>query len=134
MNSDESKHNESPYTAQDGKHSVAPEAPASPETNRLLPYSTQSSTPAGPAAETNNKPAAKSPSKRGRIIGAIIALVIVAALVLGFLPRWRQSHSAATDTSQLAIPSVSVLSPTPGTNHAGMLLPAEGSTWLEASI
>ena len=134
MNSDESKHNEVPETPQDGKHSVAPESPASTETNRLLPYSTQSSTPTAPAAESNNKPAAKSPSKRGRIIGAIIALVIVAGLVLGFLPRWRQSRSTATDTSQLAIPSVSVVSPTPGTNHAGMLLPAEVRPWLEASI
>jgi len=134
MNSDESKHNEVPETPQDGKHSVAPESPASTETNRLLPYSTQSSTPTGPAAESNNNPAAKSPSKRGRIIGAIIALVIVAGLVLGFLPRWRQSRSTATDTSQLAIPSVSVVSPTPGTNRAGMLLPAEVRPWLEASI
>src|SRR5260370_663605 len=87
-----------------------------------------------PAAETNNKPAAKLPSKRGRLIGAIIALVIVAGLVLGFLPRWRQSHSTATDTSQLAIPSVSVVSPAPGTNRAGLLLPAEVRPWLEASI
>ncbi len=134
MNSDESKHNEVPETPQDGKHSVAPESPASTETNRLLPYSTQSSTPTGPTAETNNEPAAKSPSKRGRIIGAIIALVIVAGLLLGFLPRWRQSRSTATDTSQLAIPSVSVVSPAPGTNHAGLLLPAEVRPWLEASI
>jgi len=134
MNSDESKHIEVPETPQDGKHSVAPESPASTETNRLLPYSTQSSAPTEPTAETNNKPAAKAPSKRGRIIGAIIALVIVAGLVLGFLPRWRQSRSTATDTGQLAIPSVSVVSPTPGTNHAGMLLPAEVRPWLEASI
>ena len=134
MNSDQSKHNELPETPQDGKHSIAPESPVNTETNRLLPYSTRPSTPTGSAAETNNKPAAKLPSKRGRLIGAIIALVIVAGLVLGFLPRWRQSRSTATDTSQLAIPSVSVVSPTPGTNHAGMLLPAEVRPWLEASI
>jgi len=134
MNSDKSKHPEVPETPRDGNRSVAPESPAGLETNRLLPDSIQSSTPTGPTAETNNKPAAKSPSKRGRIIGAIIALVIVAGLLLGFLPRWRQSRSTATDTSQLAIPSVSVVSPTPGTNHAGLLLPAEVRPWLEASI
>ncbi len=134
MNSDKSKHHEVPETPRDGNRSVAPESPAGLETNRLLPDSIQSSTPTGPTAETNNKPAAKSPSKRGRIIGAIIALVIVAGLLLGFLPRWRQSRSTATDTSQLAIPSVSVVSPTPGTNHAGLLLPAEVRPWLEASI
>ncbi len=134
MNSDKSKHHEVPETPRDGNRSVAPESPAGPETHRFLPDSIQSSTPTGPTAETNNKPAAKSPSKRGRIIGAIIALVIVAGLLLGFLPRWRQSRSTATDTSQLAIPSVSVVSPTPGTNHAGLLLPAEVRPWLEASI
>src|SRR5882724_9796159 len=134
MNSDQSKHNELPETPQDGKHSIAPESPVNTETNRLLPYSTRSSTPAGSAAEMNNKSAAKLPSKRGRLIGAIIALVIVAGLVLGFLPRWRQGRSTASDTSQLAIPSVSVVSPAPGTNHAGLLLPAEVRPWLEASI
>src|SRR6266853_1868471 len=67
MNSDESKHHEVPETPQDGKHSVAPESPASPETNRLLPYSTQSSAPTEPTAETNNKPAAKSPSNLYRL-------------------------------------------------------------------
>src|SRR6266567_2026233 len=134
MNSDKSKHPEVPETPRDGNRSVAPESPASTETNRLLPDSIQSSTPSGPPAEANNQPAAKLPSKRGRIVGAIIALLIIGGLLLGFLPRWRQSRSTATDTGQLAIPSVSVVSPTPGTNHAGMLLPAEVRPWLEASI
>jgi len=55
--------------------------------------------------------ATKSPSRRALMVGAIIAVVIVAGLLLGFLPRWRQSRSTAADTSQLAIPTVSVVSP-----------------------
>jgi len=54
--------------------------------------------------------------------------------LLGWVPRWRQSRSTAADTSQLAIPSVAVVSPAPGTNHDGLVLPAEVRPWLEASI
>jgi RND family efflux transporter MFP subunit len=73
-------------------------------------------------------------SKRTLIVGGIFALLIAGGLFLGFLPRWSQSRSTATDTSQLAIPSVSVVSTIPGTNHDGLVLPAEVKPWLEASI
>jgi RND family efflux transporter MFP subunit len=119
MNSDELKHDEVPVIQQNGEHTVPSQAPASPAANRLLAYAPQPS---------------KSPAKRGLIAGAIIALVIVAGLLLGFLPRWRNSRSTAADTAQLAIPSVSVVSPAPGTNRSGLVLPAEVKPWLEASI
>src|SRR6266568_6102527 len=135
MNSDELKHNEVPEGHLNREHAVAPQAPASSEANRLLPFSTQSSAPTQTSAEARNTPAAKLVfSKRGRIAVAIIGLAVVAGLLLGFLPRWRQSRSTATDTSQLAIPSVSVVSATPGTNRGGLALPAEVRPWLEASI
>jgi len=85
-------------------------------------------------AEQQAKPAAKSPPKRARIAGAIILLLIIGGLTIGFLPRWRQSRLTLTDTTQLAIPSVSVVSPTTGTNADGLILPAEIKPWLEASI
>src|SRR6267378_2671311 len=126
MNSDESKNNEVPETQPNGEHAVAPQTGA----NRLLTYPHQSAAP----TESQDKPAAKSPSKRARIAGVIIALAIIGGLTLGFLPRWRQSRSTATDTTQLAISSVSVVSPTTGTNGGGLVLPAEVKPWLEASI
>jgi len=124
MNSEESNRHDVPQTPPGGKNTVAPEAPASPD----------SSTPTQPPVGANRQPAAKSPSKRGRSVAAITALAIVAGLALGFLPRWRQSRLTATDTSQLAIPSVSVVSPAKGTNAASLILPAEVKPWLEASI
>jgi len=130
MNSDELTHNEVPETQLNGEHAVTPQASASPGTNRLLAYPHQSSDP----AESQDKAAAKPPAKRTRIAAAIIALVIIGGLALGFLPRWRQSRSTLTDTSQLAIPSVSVVSPVTGTNAGGLVLPAEIKPWLEASI
>src|SRR6266436_1991398 len=135
MNSDELKHNEVPETLQNGKPPVAPEPPSSQEVNRLsaLPFqsSVANSTPL-PTAESTDKP--KPSSKRALIVGAAVALLIIGGLLLGFLPRWRQSRTTAADTSQLAIPSVSVVSPTPGTNRDGLVLPAEVRPWLEASI
>src|SRR6267142_1316554 len=137
MNSDKLEHNEIPETQPNGEHTVPSPVPASPAANRLLDYHPQSSAPSQrpvPPAEANDKPAAKSRSKRARIAVAIIPLLIIAGLALGFLPRWRQSRSTVADTSQLAIPSVSVVTPTPGTNRSGLVLPAEVKPWLEASI
>jgi len=135
MNSDELKHNEVPETLQNGKPPVAPEPPSSQEVNRLsaLPFqsSVANSTPL-PTAESTDKP--KPSSKRALIVGAAVALLIIGGLLLGWVPRWRQSRSTADDTSQLAIPSVSVVSPAPGTNRDGLVLPAEVRPWLEASI
>ena len=130
MNSGELKHNEVPDTQPNGEPAVAHQASASLEANRLLTCPPQSSAP----AESQGKPAAKSLSKRARIAAAIIALAIIGGLALGFLPRWRQSRLAVSDTSQLAIPSVSVVVPAPGTNGGGLVLPAEVKPWLEASI
>jgi membrane fusion protein (multidrug efflux system) len=133
MNSDESKHNEVPETPQNGQHAIAPQLPETGAADRLLNYPAHSPTPL-PTAESRAPSAAKQRSKRGLIIGAIIALAIVAGLALGFLPRWRQNRSTARDTSQLAIPSVSVVSPVKGTNAGSLILPAEVKPWLEASI
>jgi len=133
MNSDESKHNEVPETSQNGKHAIAPQLPETRATDRLLDYRAHSPTPL-PTAESRAPSATKQRSKHGLIIGAIIALAIVAGLALGFLPRWGQNRSTARDTSQLAIPSVSVVSPVKGTNASSLILPAEVKPWLEASI
>jgi len=161
MNSDDSKRNEVPETQPNGEQTVMPQAAVVPAANRLLAYPPQSSVAAEsekpltrPSAtlspsdgerdgvrgeteivfENRHKPAAKAPSKRARIVATIIALLIIGGLALGFVPRWRQSRSTATDTTQLAIPSVSVVSPAAGTNGGGLVLPAEVKPWLEASI
>jgi RND family efflux transporter MFP subunit len=75
-----------------------------------------------------------SSAKRLRIAGTIIALIVIGALVLGFLPRWHQCQTAVADMNQLAIPTVSVVSPTLGKSENGLVLPAEIKPWREASI
>jgi len=75
----------------------------------------------------------KRPTRR-RIAPFVVALVVIGGLVLGFVPRWRQRRTATADMSELALPTVSVVSPTPGTSGTGLKLPAEIRPWREASI
>ena len=56
------------------------------------------------------------------------------ALVIGFIPQWRQRQTATADTNQLAVPTVAVVTPTLTTPNSGLNLPAEVKPWQEASI
>ena len=60
--------------------------------------------------------------------------LLILGLLGGFGPRLSKSKVAAVDTQQLAIPTVSIVSPTVGSPPAGLLLPAEVRPWQEASI
>jgi len=81
------------------------------------------------------QPPQTPPAKRRRIAGIISALILICALLLlGFLPRWGQSRTATTDMNQLAIPTVSVVSPVTEKRGEALILPAEIRPWQEASI
>ena len=69
-----------------------------------------------------------------RRIAVVGAAVLLAALVVGFVPRLSLRDRAASDTNQLAVPTVSVVSPTTGAPPDGLMLPAEVRPWQEASI
>jgi RND family efflux transporter MFP subunit len=73
----------------------------------------------------------KHGSRRLVIIG--VALLVL-ALVVGFVPRLSQRKQAVSDTNQLAIPTVAVVSPATGAPPDGLMLPAEVKPWQEASI
>src|SRR6478672_5776355 len=73
--------------------------------------------------------------RRGfRRIAIVGAAVLLAALVVGFVPRLSLRERAASDTNQLAVPTVSVVSPTTAAPPDGLMLPAEVRPWQEASI
>ncbi len=65
------------------------------------------------------------------IIGGALLLI---ALVVGFIPQWRQRQTATADTNQLAIATVAVVTPTLTLPGSGLDLPAEVKPWQEASI
>src|SRR5882672_9271969 len=73
----------------------------------------------------------KRGSRRLLIIGAAL---LVLALIAGVWPRLSQRKQATTDTRQLAVPNVSVVSPSAGAPPNGLMLPAEVKPWQEASI
>ena len=68
-------------------------------------------------------------ARRPHIAVIIIALILIGALMLGFLPRWHQRKTAMSDMDQLAIPTVSVVSPILAKSESGLVLPAEIKPW-----
>src|SRR5438874_5943641 len=69
--------------------------------------------------------------RRILIVGGAVVLI---ALVVGFIPRLRERQTAVADTAQLAIPVVTVVSPSANTIGSGLNLPAEVRPWQDASI
>ncbi len=67
-------------------------------------------------------------------IAVVGAAVLLAAVVGGFVPRLSLRERAASDTNQLAVPTVSVVLPTTSAPPDGLMLPAEVRPWQEASI
>jgi len=72
--------------------------------------------------------------RRHRFILMSGGALFLIALVSGFVPQFRQRQTAAADTKELAIPTVTVVSPTTTTPQSGLNLPAEVKPWQEASI
>jgi membrane fusion protein, multidrug efflux system len=65
----------------------------------------------------------------------VIGITLLAlAVVAGVLPRLSQQRAASADNIQLAVQTVSVVSPTVGAPPDGLMLPAEVRPWQEASI
>ncbi|PYL99322.1 MAG: efflux RND transporter periplasmic adaptor subunit [Verrucomicrobia bacterium] len=69
--------------------------------------------------------------RRMIIVGGALLLI---ALVVGFIPQWRQRQTATADTNQLAIPTVGIVTPALIMPNSGLNLPAEVKPWQEASI
>jgi RND family efflux transporter MFP subunit len=90
----------------------------------------------GGAGLTSGKPKAGPIQSKRRFRRIIIVggALLVIALVVGFIPRWRQRQTAMADTNQLAIPTVGIVTPALIMPNSGLNLPAEVKPWQEASI
>jgi membrane fusion protein (multidrug efflux system) len=69
-----------------------------------------------------------------RLLAAAGGALLLLAVIAGLLPRLAQRRAATADTKQLAVASVSVVSPGVGAPPNGLMLPAEVRPWQEASI
>ncbi|MDB6030342.1 MAG: Efflux transporter, family, subunit [Verrucomicrobiales bacterium] len=81
-----------------------------------------------------NVESAARPRSRLGWIAVAAAVLLVIGFFIGMIPHWRQAKVAKTDTQQLAMTTVAVVSPGPGKASGGLTLPAEIKPWLEASI
>jgi len=75
-----------------------------------------------------------APRVKLRLLAGIVAAVIIVALLAGLLPRLLQRAALRAETRELAIPTVSVVSPAPGKAAAGLSLPAEIKAFTEATV
>ena len=85
-----------------------------------------------PSASTAE--AAASSGAKLRNAAIVAAVLIVIGAVAGLIPRMLHRNALRVETRALAIQTVSVVSPAPGKNAAGLTLPAEAKALVEAPI
>jgi RND family efflux transporter MFP subunit len=72
--------------------------------------------------------------KRG-LLGLVIALLIIALVVVaGIVPRRRARAELASETNELAIPSVAIVHPTPGAPQTEIVLPGNLEAYSDSPI
>jgi membrane fusion protein, multidrug efflux system len=83
---------------------------------------------------TSASAAAATASAKLRHTTLIVSILIVIGAVAGLVPRWQQRTALRAETRELAIQTVGVVSPVPGTAAASLTLPAEAKPLVEAPI
>jgi RND family efflux transporter MFP subunit len=78
--------------------------------------------------------AAASSGAKLRNAAIVAAVLIVIATLAGLIPRSLHRNALRAETRELAIQTVSVVSPVPGKIAAGLTLPAEAKALVEAPI
>ena len=91
-------------------------------------------TPAAREALASASEAAASSGAKLRHAAILVAVLIVVAALAGLVPRWLHRNVLRAQTRELAIQTVSVVSPAPGQTAAGLMLPGEAKALVEAPI
>jgi RND family efflux transporter MFP subunit len=78
--------------------------------------------------------AAASAGAKLRNAAIVAAVLIIIGAVAGLVPRSLHRNALRAETRELAIQSVSVVSPVPGKTAVGLTLPAEAKALVEAPI
>src|SRR5256885_4921140 len=99
---------------------------------RKPPFS-QASVAVEQSQAASEPPARPSRFRPGRAAQVALAVIAV-ALLIGLLPRWHARQALAVETRELAVPTVSVVSPVQGKPVVGVSLPAEVKPYVEAPI
>ena len=102
----------------------------------MNPPGTKEPTPIPPAPEAlaSTSAAAASAGTKLRHAAIVAAVLIVIGTVAGLIPRLLHRNALRAATRELAIQTVSVVSPAPGKTTSGLTLPAEAKPLVEAPI
>jgi membrane fusion protein, multidrug efflux system len=100
--------------------------------NSLDPNVSPAALPLAPPHSAPKNPPAAQP-RLGRW-ALLIVIVLVIAVIAGLVPRWRHRQALVTETRELAVLTVNVTHPVPGTAGSSMTLPAEVKPVVEAPI
>jgi RND family efflux transporter MFP subunit len=84
--------------------------------------------------QTSTATAATEAGRKLRHAAVVAGLLVVAAAIGGLVPRWRERAALRAETSDLAMQTVSVVSPSPAGPGVSLELPAEIKPFLEAPI
>jgi membrane fusion protein, multidrug efflux system len=90
--------------------------------------------PSARKAPAATSAAAATADKRLRHATFVAVVLVVVGVVAGVVPRWLHRTALRAETRELAIRTVSVVSPAPGKAAAGLTLPAEAKALVEAPI
>ena len=125
MNRNERQHNGALAAQGNGDWHAGNHAPV--DRTAGIPRSAMGSPGPGQAAP-------KGSAGRRLVAAGAFALLVAGGLLIGFVPRWREQRVAASDRDELAVPTVSVVSPAPELAENKLTLPAEIRPWREAAI
>ena len=88
----------------------------------------------GKPAPSASHAAAITAEKKLRHAAVAAAVLVVVGAVAGLVPRWQHDKVLRARTLELAVPTVTVVSPVPGKAAPGLSLPAEVKALVEAPI
>ena len=102
----------------------------------MNPSAAKAPTPVPPVREApaSIAEAAASSGVKLRNAAIVAAVLIVIGAAAGLVPRALHRTALIAETRELAMQTVSVVSPTPGKSAAGLVLPAEAKPLVEAPI
>jgi RND family efflux transporter MFP subunit len=86
-----------------------------------------------PTSEEQSRSA--GPGSKHGLLGLVIALLVIAVVVVaGIVPRRRARAELATQTNELAAPTVAVVRPTPGAQQTEIVLPGNLQAFSDSPI
>ena len=84
-------------------------------------------------SKNSGAPKTPQPVRLMRVLFFFLIIVLI-ALVIGFVPRWFGRRALVQETRELAVTSVAVVTPSPGKNDFSLPLPAEVQPFVDAPI